>query len=154
LALAQDVEIGWAIQKGNPQLKAALDDFLKTRADGTSFGNTLMRRYLHDAKHAKNAQDPAEMRNFQKLAPLFKRYAGQYNFDYLLLVAQGYQESGLDQQVKSPVGAVGIMQVMPQTAAGAPVKIANVNIEENNIHAGVRLIHFLVHDYFSRSWIR
>ena len=97
----------------------------------------------------KNAQDPAELRKFQKLAPIFKKYAEQYNFDFLLLIAQGYQESGLDQSVKSPVGAVGIMQVMPTTAASAPVKIPDIHTEENNIHAGIRLIHFLVNDYFN-----
>jgi membrane-bound lytic murein transglycosylase MltF len=150
LTLAQDVELGWAIQKGTPQLKAELDDFLKTRVAGTSFGNTVIRRYFHNVNYIKNAQDPAEMRKFQKVAPIFRKHAGQYNFDFLLLIAQGYQESGLDQNVKSPVGAVGIMQVMPQTAASAPVKIANIHTEENNIHAGVRLIHFLVNDYFNQ----
>jgi len=150
LALAKDVEYGWAIQKGTPQLKAALDDFLKTRTLGTSFGNTLMRRYLLEAKYIKNAQDPAELRKFQKLAPIFRKQAGKYNLDFLLLLAQGYQESRLDQQVKSSVGAVGIMQVMPKTAASAPVKIPNIDTEENNIHAGIRLIHFLVNDYFNQ----
>jgi membrane-bound lytic murein transglycosylase MltF len=150
LTLAQDVELGWAIQKGTPRLKAELDDFLKTRAAGTSFGNTLIRRYFQNVTYVKNAQDPAELRKFQKVAPIFRKHAGQYNFDYLLLIAQGYQESGLNQNVKSPVGAVGIMQVMPQTAASAPVKISNIHTEENNIHAGVRLIHFLVNDYFNQ----
>ncbi|HYI96841.1 MAG TPA: transglycosylase SLT domain-containing protein [Bryobacteraceae bacterium] len=149
LTVAQDVEFGWAIQKGTPQLKADLDDFLKTRAAGSSFGNTLIRRYLHDVKYVKNAQDPAELRRFEKVAPLFRKHAGQYNFDYLLLIAQGYQESGLDQKVKSPVGAVGIMQVMPTTAAAAPVKIPDISSEDNNIHAGIRLMHFLVNDYFN-----
>ena len=55
----------------------------------------------------------------------------------------------MDQKVKSPVGAVGIMQVMPSTAASAPVKIPNIHTEENNIHAGVRMMHFLVEDYFN-----
>ena len=41
--------------------------------------------------------------------------AAQYNLDYLLMAAQGYQESTLDQNVKSPVGAIGVMQVMPAT---------------------------------------
>jgi membrane-bound lytic murein transglycosylase MltF len=150
LRLAEDVELGWAIPKGTPKLKAALDDFLKTRAAGTSFGNTLIRRYLHNADYIRNAQDPAEMRNFQKVAPIFKKYGGQYDLDYLLLAAQGYQESRLDQSVKSPVGAIGIMQVMPQTAASPPVKVPNIHREENNIHAGVRLIHFLVNDYFNQ----
>jgi membrane-bound lytic murein transglycosylase MltF len=66
-----------------------------------------------------------------------------------MMAAQGYQESRLDQSVKSRVGAVGIMQVMPSTAAGAPVKIPNIQSEENNIHAGARLMHFLIEDHFN-----
>jgi membrane-bound lytic murein transglycosylase MltF len=149
LTVAQDVDLGWAIQKETPQLKAVLDEFLKTRASGTTFGNTLIKRYLQNAKYVKNAQDPAEFRKFQKVAPIFRKHGVQYKLDYLLLVAQGYQESGLDQTVKSPVGAIGIMQVMPKTAASSPVKIPNVDTEESNIHAGVRLMHFLVNDYFN-----
>jgi len=109
----------------------------------------VMCRYLKETKYVKNAKDPAEMRKFRTTAPLFKKYAGQYDLDTLLLVAQGYQESGLDQSVKSRVGAVGIMQVMPSTASAAPVNIPNIQKEDANIHAGVRLIHFLVNDYFS-----
>jgi membrane-bound lytic murein transglycosylase MltF len=149
LAVAEDVNLGWAIQKGTPELKAFLDDFIRTHGVGTAFGNTLVRRYLKDAKYIKNAREPAEMKKFHATAPFFKKYAADYNFDYLLLVAQGYQESRLDQSVKSHVGAVGIMQVMPSTAASAPVKIPDIHTEENNIHAGVRMIHFLVNDYFN-----
>ena len=149
LALAEDVQLGWAIQKGTPQLKAFLDDFIKTHGIGTSFGNTLMRRYLKDAKYVRNATDANEMKKFQATLPYFKKYSKQYNLDYLMMAAQGYQESRLDQSVKSRVGAVGIMQVMPSTAAGAPVKIPNIQSEENNIHAGARLMHFLIEDHFN-----
>ena len=151
LAVAEDVETGWAIQKGTPQLKALLDDFVKTHGMGTSFGNTVMRRYLKETKYIKNARDASEIKKFHAVAPIFKKYAANYNFDYLLLVAQGYQESRLDQNVKSKVGAVGIMQVMPSTAASAPVKIPDINNEDANIHAGMRMIHFLVNDYFSEQ---
>jgi membrane-bound lytic murein transglycosylase MltF len=151
LALAEDVEFGWAIQKGTPKWKAFLDDFIQTHGVGTSFGNTVMRRYLKETKYIKNARDPAEMKKFRTTAPIFKKYAADYEFDYLLLVAQGYQESGLDQNVKSRVGAIGIMQVMPSTAAAAPVKIPRIDTEDANIHAGVRLIHYLVNDYFNEE---
>jgi membrane-bound lytic murein transglycosylase MltF len=149
LAFAEDVELGWAIQKGTPQLKAFLDDFIKTHGIGTSFGNTVMRRYLKNAKYVTNATEVSEMNKFHAAAPYFKKYSTQYNLDYLLMAAQGYQESRLDHNVKSPVGAVGIMQVMPSTAAGTPVKISNIEKEENNIHAGARLMHFLIEDNFN-----
>ena len=149
LALAEDAQLGWAIQKGTPQLKAFLDEFIKTHGVGTSFGNTVMRRYLKGAKYVRNATEESEMKKFQATVPYFKKYSTQYNLNYLLMAAQGYQESRLDQSVKSPVGAVGIMQVMPSTAAGAPVKVSNIEIEENNIHAGMRLMHFLIEDNFN-----
>jgi membrane-bound lytic murein transglycosylase MltF len=149
LALAEDVQLGWAIQKGTPQLKAFLDDFIRTHGIGTSFGNTVMRRYLKEAKYVRNATEVNELKKFQATLPYFKKYSAQYNLDYLLMAAQGYQESRLDQSVRSRVGAVGIMQVMPATAAGAPVKIPSIETEENNIHAGARLMHFLIQDYFN-----
>ena len=149
LALAEDVQLGWAIQKGTPQLKAFLDDFIRTHGIGTSFGNTVMRRYLKEAKYVRNATEVNELKKFQATLPYFKKYSAQYNLDYLLMAAQGYQESRLDQSVKSQVGAVGIMQVLPSTAASAPVKIPNIETEENNIHAGARLMHFLIQDYFN-----
>ena len=151
LAVADDVQLGWAIHKGTPELKEFLDDFIRTHGAGTAFGNTLLRRYMKDVKYVKNARDPAEMQKFRTAAPFFKQYAAEYDFDYLLLVAQGYQESGLDQSVKSKVGAVGIMQVMPSTAASAPVNVPNVQTEQSNIRAGVRLVHFLVNDYFNEK---
>jgi membrane-bound lytic murein transglycosylase MltF len=149
LALAKDVQLGWAIQKATPQLQAFLNDFLATHGVGTSFGNTLMRRYLKDAKYVRNATEASEMRKFRTTVPYFKKYSTQYNLDALLMAAQGYQESRLDQSAKSRVGAVGIMQVLPSTAASPPVKIANINSEENNIHAGARLMHYLIEDHFN-----
>ena len=149
LALAEDQQLGWAIQKGTPQLKAFLDDFIKTHGQGTAFGNTVIRRYFKEAKYVRNATEVNEMKKFQATLPHFKKYSQRYNLDYLMMAAQGYQESRLDQSVKSQVGAVGIMQVLPSTAASSPVKIPNVETEENNIHAGTRYMHFLIEDHFN-----
>ncbi len=149
LTIAEDVQLAWAIQKGTLQLKAYLDDFIKTHGIGTAFGNTVMRRYLKEAKYVRNATEVSEMKKFQATLPHFKKYSAQYNLDYLLMAAQGYQESRLDQSAKSQVGAVGIMQVMPSTAATAPVNIKNIETEENNIQAGVRLMKFLIEDHFN-----
>jgi len=149
LAVAENVELGWAIQKGTPHLKAFLDDFIQTHGVGTGFGNTLLRRYFKEGKYVRNATEANEVRKFRGLAPIFKKYGDQYKLESLLLLAQGYQESTLDQSVKSRAGAVGIMQVLPSTAKSAPVKIPNINTEENNIHAGARMLHFLITDYFN-----
>lgn len=77
---------------------------------------------------------------------LFKKYGAQYDVDYLLMAAQGYQESTLDQSVKSPVGAIGVMQIMPPT--GKELKVGDINEIEPNIHAGVKYMRFMVDQYF------
>ncbi len=92
---------------------------------------------------------PADRARFGEVLEYLKTYAGQYDFDWLMIGAQGYQESRLDQQKRSPVGAIGIMQVMPQTARDPNVGIPDIHIAEKNVHAGVKYLRFLRDHYFS-----
>ena len=96
--------MAWAVRKDNPQLKQLLDEFIAPRAVA-SFGNTLLRRYLQNTKWVKDSTSPEEMKKFAALSDMFKRYAGQYDFDYLMIMAQGYQESLLDQSRRNPSGS-------------------------------------------------
>ena len=146
LAVNTGGELAWAIRPNSPQLKAALDAFLKTHRQGTTFGNTLMKRYMGSPKFVAEARSPAEMKKFETVVELFRKYAGQYNVDFLLMLAQGYQESRLDQQVKSPVGAIGVMQVMPAT--GKELAVGDVKQLEPNIHAGVKYMRFMIDRYY------
>src|SRR6516164_3728215 len=98
-----------------------VDEFVQGHAAGTAFGNTLLRRYLQNTKWIKNSTSAEELQKFNAYAQFFKKYAAEYNFDYLMLAAQGYQESLLDQAKKSHVGAVGVMQVIPKFAAANPI---------------------------------
>ena len=88
------------------------------------------------------------MRKFRATADFFKKYALQYEFDWLLIMAQAYQESGLDQSRRSHVGAIGVMQLLPSTAAGSPINIREIHELESNIHAGVKYLRFIVNQYF------
>ncbi len=63
------------------------------------------------------------------------------------MAAQGYQESTLDQGVKSPVGAIGVMQVMPAT--GKELNVGDIAQTEANIHAGVKYMRFMVDRYYA-----
>jgi membrane-bound lytic murein transglycosylase MltF len=94
----------------------------------------------------KNATTEAEIRKFQQIVELFKKYSDQYDVDYLLMAAQGFQESGLDQSVKSKVGAVGVMQVMPAT--GKDLGVGDISQLEPNIHAGVKYMRWVVDTYY------
>jgi membrane-bound lytic murein transglycosylase MltF len=80
---------------------------------------------------------------------LFKKYGDKYDVDYVLMMAQGYQESQLDQAAKSHVGAIGVMQVMPAT--GKELNVGDIKQTEANVHAGVKYIRFMVDQYFANE---
>ncbi len=64
-----------------------------------------------------------EIKKLQELRKLFIKYAKIYDFDWHFLAALAYQESRLDQGIVSPAGAVGIMQILPETASYEAVAI-------------------------------
>jgi membrane-bound lytic murein transglycosylase MltF len=148
-AVSSGTNLAWVMRKDSPQLKQLVDKFVENHAMGTSFGNTLLRRYFQNTKWVTNSTSSAEMQKFNAYVEYFKKYAGQYNFDYLMLAAQGYQESLLDQDKRSHVGAVGIMQVMPKLAAANPISIRDVGNPEANIHAGVKMMRNIADTYFN-----
>ncbi len=149
LAIASGVQMGWVMRKNNPQFKQVVDEFVASHAVGTSFGNTLLRRYLQNTKWVKDSTSGEEMKKLQTNLELFQKYAGEYDFDYLMIAAQGYQESLLDQSKRNPSGAVGIMQVIPKYAAADPINVPSVNTADTNIHAGVKMLRNIDDKYFN-----
>ena len=141
-------EVAWAIRKDSPQLKQVVDAFIAKNRKGSATGNDILNRYLKSTKWVKNATADADMKRLREVTDLFKKYSDQYGFDWLLVAAQGYQESGLDQSTRSRVGAIGVMQVMPATARDRNVNIPNIHELEPNIHAGVKYLRFMVNEYF------
>jgi membrane-bound lytic murein transglycosylase MltF len=139
-------EIGWMLRKGSPRLKAALNDFIRRRDRGGREAQIIVAEYLKNTKWVKNANSESELQKFRRLVTFFKKYGDQYDMDYLLMMAQGYQESTLDQDVRSPVGAIGVMQLMPAT--GAAMQVGDISDTEPNIHAGVKYIRSMVDRYF------
>jgi len=146
-ALAEDERLAWGVRKGSPQLKAALDRFWKTHRAGTTMGNVLINRYLKGAKGLHDPRAASERKKYEQLVDLFRKRADQYHMDYLLMIAQGFQESQLDQKVRSPVGAIGVMQLMPAT--GKEMKVGDVSQLEPNIHAGVKYMRWLIDEHFA-----
>jgi len=149
VVLASEGKTAWVMRKNNPQLKQLVDEFISTHGEGTSFGNTVTRRYLVKTTWVKNSTSEEGMKKFTATVKLFQKYGAEYDFDYLMLAAQGYQESMLNQKRKSPRGAVGIMQVLPKYAAASPINISNVSTEDGNIHAGVKMLRNIADTYFN-----
>jgi membrane-bound lytic murein transglycosylase MltF len=147
VAVRTGTDIGWAIRKKSPQLKKALDDFLARYPEGSKTRNILLQKYLKQTKYARNATSKEGRARFREVVHFFQEYGQKYDLDFLLMAAQGYQESRLDQSVKSPVGAVGVMQVMPATAK--EMNVGDIHQVGPNIHAGVKYVRFMIDQYYA-----
>ena len=141
--------IGWAFRKDSPKLAAELNAFAKTIKKGSLMGNILFKRYLKNTSWARKVMTPRDRARFEETIAFFRQYAAQYGFDWLMVAALAYQESRLDQSMRSHVGAIGVMQLMPSTASDPKVSIPDIEKTENNIHAGVKYLRFLKDRYFS-----
>jgi membrane-bound lytic murein transglycosylase MltF len=146
-ALRDGGRVGTAIRKGSPKLAAEMLDFYTNHIKKQGLGPYRMKKYMSRIKQIKNPTGTSEWQRFEQMLLLFQKYGEQYNFDPLMLAAQGYQESQLNQNAKSPVGAIGVMQVMPAT--GQELKVGDINVMEPNIHAGAKYMDRLMTKYFS-----
>ena len=148
IAVREGGEIAWAFRKNSPKLKSIAAEFVKGHKKGTLLGNMLLKRYLKSTQYVKNALDDKELKKFNALVAFFKEYSDQYDFDHLMIAALAYQESGLDHSKRSHVGAVGVMQILPSTAADPNVAIPDIEKLEKNIHAGTKYLRFIIEQYY------
>ena len=149
IPINREGEIAWAVRKSNPQLLESLNRFLASHRQGTTTGNMLIRRYYDNTRWIQNPLSGKNQSRLNELRNLFQKYARQYEFDWLKVVALAYQESRLKQDARSHKGAVGIMQLLPSTAAGPAIGIPDITDVENNIHAGVKYLAYLRDTYFN-----
>ena len=138
--------VGWAMRKSSPKLAAELEDFYANHLKKQGVLNYLRQQQTQRVRALKDAGASADVQRFEQLLVLFRKYGPQYGFDPVMLAAQGYQESQLNQQAKSHVGAIGVMQIMPAT--GAELKVGDIRVTEANIHAGAKYMDRLMSRYF------
>ncbi len=146
IVLRDGGSIAWAVRKDNPQLLAELNNFVKHNRQGSTLGNTILLRYLKSATYVKNAAANRERAKFLQMVEIFRKYGERYDVDWLLMAAQGYQESRLNQSVRSHVGAIGVMQVMPAT--GKELQVGDIKKIDPNIHAGVKYMRWMIDHYY------
>jgi membrane-bound lytic murein transglycosylase MltF len=149
VAVRTGAEIGWMIRKDSPQLKAELNAFAARFPEGSTRRNVLLQKYLKNTKWAKEATNEEGIAKFERMVEFFRAYGDRYDLDYLLVMAQGYQESQLNQEAKSPVGAIGVMQVMPAT--GKELAVGDITQMEPNIHAGVKYMRFMMDQFYANE---
>ncbi|UCD33284.1 MAG: lytic transglycosylase F, partial [Desulfobacterales bacterium] len=151
IKLRSDGKIAWAIRKGSPKLKEIIDRFIKSHKEGTTIGNLLKKRYLQNVKWVRNSLSDEDLGRFKEVGEFFRKYSHQYGFDWLMIAAIAYQESGIDQNKQSPSGAIGVMQILPNTASGKKVNIPDIDKLESNIHAGIKYLRIIRNEYFEKE---
>ena len=142
LVVAAERDIAWAFRKGSPKLRDVLNEFLRANRPRTEFGNIILRRYLQNNAWILNATSTRDRQRYDRAIPLFRKFGEVYHIDPLLLAALGYQESRLDQDTRSPAGAIGVMQLLPRT--GASMNVGDITQIDPNIHAGTRYLRSLI----------
>jgi membrane-bound lytic murein transglycosylase MltF len=144
VALQTGGAIAWAVRKNSPKLLEAVNAFVAANPKGTANYNMLVKKYFSNTRRVRNARSEEDLARFRETISLFQRYATRYDFPWLLIAAQAYQESGIDQSRVSSAGAVGVMQIKPSTAEGSPVFIKGVGASaERNIEAGVKYLRYI-----------
>jgi membrane-bound lytic murein transglycosylase MltF len=151
IAVDSNVSYGWAFRKNSPKLKSMVNGFVSTIKRGTTTGNMIYDKFLKNKGRLRNAQSREALADLEKFKTLFKKYGKTYSFDWMLLSAQAFQESQLKQQTVSHMGAVGVMQLLPSTASQPPISIPNVKTADNNIHAGVKYMRYLIDKFYARE---
>ncbi len=143
VTLRTGAQVGWAVRKGSPLLqKAVMDAYVNAVQKTPKNLNDRIARYSGRVRQLQNPTRSADYKRFQDTLALFRKYATRYKFDPLMLSAQGYQESQLNQAARSPVGAIGLMQVMPAT--GKELAVGDITVADSNVHAGTKYMDQLV----------
>lgn len=149
VAVRKGGHIGWAIRKNSPKLMEELQESYRKSAKKTGVIQYRYAQAMKRIKQIKNNTNRDEYARFERVIRLFEKYGDRYRFDPLMLAAQGFQESQLNQNVRSRSGAIGIMQVLPST--GKSLKVGDIHQIEANIHAGAKYMDLLMSKYFQDS---
>ncbi|MCJ8168895.1 transglycosylase SLT domain-containing protein [Atopomonas sediminilitoris] len=145
--LREDGQIAWMLRQNSPLLQAEINAFVATQTRKNKDRNWRIIKYLKRTGYINNTQSQEARQRFDRTIELFRQYSSQYDADYLLMMAQAYQESRLNQSARSHAGAIGIMQLLPST--GKAMGVGDIRNLEANIHAGVKYVRHIAEQYFN-----
>ncbi|WP_420332751.1 transglycosylase SLT domain-containing protein [Roseibium sp.] len=149
-AVRTDGEIAIAVRKTAPKLLEEINGFAASVQKGTLLGNIIFKKYLQEAEYLRDMRDESYQADLDKFTELFEKYGKEYDFDWLLIAAQSFQESKFDPKAHSSAGAVGLMQIKPSTAEGKPISITGIAADtDKNVHAGVKYLRYIADQYFA-----
>lgn len=137
-------QIAWAVRKNSPDQLQSMNNWLtKIKKDGTF--QVIFDKYFNSPRTSlQRANSDFSSLGGNKLSPYddqIKNGAEMLGWDWRLLASVMYQESNFNPNVQSWAGAIGLMQLMPETADYFGV--SNVYDPEQNIKAGVKFLKYL-----------
>ncbi len=142
--LANQIPNAIALRSRNRQLKATLDKFIE-RVYKSEFYNVLYSKYFKSRNSVvKLARGRVVDTTSGMISPfdnLVQKYSDKYGFDWRLITAQMFQESGFNPSAKSPTGARGLMQLMPRTARS--MGVMKIDDPDHSILGGVKYMYWL-----------
>lgn len=146
--IARGGAIAWGFRPQDKALRGAADAFFAKRQKAKPPNDAqLLSQYFQSVRSLSNPLAGDERAKLERLSSYFRNHADTHGFDWMLMAAQGFQESRLDQQARSPVGAIGIMQLMAPTAA--EIGFPDVGEEETNVAAGIAYMARIRDRYFN-----
>lgn len=104
---------------------------------GSNFATVLSAANTQQANNIPSTS-PGNSAQGGDIAKMVQVAAAKYGVDPKLAMAVAEAESGLSQDAVSPVGAVGVMQLMPETASS--LGVGNINDPRENVDGGVRYL--------------
>lgn len=143
-AVSMPQQTAWAMRHTSPELLDSLNKWLEEARTQSDY-YVIYNKYYENRRafRARYASDffPVTGGTISPYDEDLKLYADELGWDWRLLAALIYQESQFDPSARSWAGAVGLMQLMPRTAAefGAD----NPLDPQENIAAGVRFLQWL-----------
>lgn len=139
--------IGWAIR----DVDKALQEDILAFSSGQLNDEAILLFAKDDFNQRKNAlKDPKSKEDwarFMSMRPLFEKYGNQYDLSPLFLASFGFQETMLNQDLISPSGAIGVMQLTAST--GSAMDVGNIRQLDSNIHAGAKYLNQLASQNFN-----
>lgn len=131
-------EHAWAVRQENPQLLAALNQFLNKQYRGLFFNVTRNKYFKREEQIDKYLGERLAGDVLSPYDGIVKPLAQKFHFDWRIVIAQMYQESQFNPKARSFAGARGLLQVMPRTAKELGYSLP-FN-EETGIRAGIEYL--------------
>jgi membrane-bound lytic murein transglycosylase F len=137
--------IAWAVRKTSPKLLVVVNQWINDMKEKVDY-------YVIYNKYFKNRREYRERLesdyfsisggSISRFDAIIKQYADSLGWDWRLFASQIYQESRFNPKAKSWAGAVGLMQMLPETAREYGAK--NIYDTHENLKASANYLKWLL----------